>query len=812
MSSNTTVATVDNGGIVTGVAAGTADITYTDSNGCQDTETVTVNANPMISGTTDVCIGATTTLSGTNTPDATTPWMSSNTTVATVDNSGIVTGVAAGTADITYTDSNGCQDTETVTVNANPMISGTTDVCIGATTTLSGTNTPDATTPWMSSNTTVATVTNSGVVTGVAAGTADITYTDSNGCQDTETVTVNANPTVAPETGIICIGGTIDLNGYPGGGSGTYTTHTWAIDQLRGVNGIVLTNTGMQTVTIDASNATITDTNLGLIDLEYSVTDDKGCSSSQTITVEVRELSNLTVMQLCNNGSSYDLQICFDYANEGSSGQFDVEVAGTNVGTYNYSALDANGCILVSSTTFDPSDMEANVLVTVSDADGAGVSPTFSEPACGVSTTFNEEACCTAEVGSVSFGGLLCPDEDLVIDINNYEDYDAHSTYIILTDESNIVQDIIDVSEPLPVEVAGSLSNTDSNPATNNSTAYTIAYDYWGLQAGDEGLTYNIYVYNENDIDQPNPMPLIGNSIIGIGAIDDQCFALVYGGKIEVPAPLSGEQQINNWEGDGGTSPFNYNNHQITVEGGTDPFKYTWETDGYVRHAVVGDGELNILYADNASWSVTVTDANGCTSDLLVFTNDPLIEGSEGKILDIYDYSITPSINSAANGSIDISVEGGTQPYTYQWSGPSGFTANTEDVFGLVSGWYSVTVTDVGNPQQHTIGWYWVPNITSTSGGGIRGKVGSIASLNVYPNPFTAEANIEFELSESRWTNVAVYSLDGRKVQTIFEGEVKAGESKSLIFDAANIPAGVYILQLKDANGNAETSKILLAE
>ena len=151
---------------------GTYTVTYTTStNTCRATamDEVTIHPLPTISGTAVVCEGGTTTLSGTNTPDATTPWMSSNTTVATVDNSGVVTGVAAGTADITYTDSNGCQDTETVTVNANPMISGTTDVCIGATTTLSGTNTPDATTPWMSSNTTVATVDNGGIVTGVAA-------------------------------------------------------------------------------------------------------------------------------------------------------------------------------------------------------------------------------------------------------------------------------------------------------------------------------------------------------------------------------------------------------------------------------------------------------------------------------------------------------------------------------------------------------------------------------------------------------------------------------------------------------------------
>lgn len=80
--------------------------------------TVTINAIPVISGTLSVCSGLTTALSATETPHPTTPWTSSNTTVATVNSSGVVTGGNEGTATITYTTSGGCTTTATVSVTA----------------------------------------------------------------------------------------------------------------------------------------------------------------------------------------------------------------------------------------------------------------------------------------------------------------------------------------------------------------------------------------------------------------------------------------------------------------------------------------------------------------------------------------------------------------------------------------------------------------------------------------------------------------------------------------------------------------------
>jgi uncharacterized repeat protein (TIGR01451 family) len=264
VSSNPAVATVSNTGLVTGVSAGTSIITYTDINGCSKTVTVTVYATPTITGVLTVCVGSTTQLTGSGTPAVTNPWVSSNPAVATVSNTGLVTGVSAGTSVITYTDINGCSKTATVTVYASPTITGVLTVCVGSTTQLTGSGTPAATNPWVSSNPAVATVSNTGLVTGVSAGTSVITYTDINGCSKTATVTVYASPTI---TGVltVCVGSTTQLTG-----SGTpAVTNPW-----------VSSNPAVATV---SNTGLVTGVSAGTSIITY--TDINGCSNSVTVTV-----------------------------------------------------------------------------------------------------------------------------------------------------------------------------------------------------------------------------------------------------------------------------------------------------------------------------------------------------------------------------------------------------------------------------------------------------------------------------------------------------------------------------------------------
>ncbi len=219
-SSNAALATVNpSTGLVTGIAAGTPMITYSVTNGCGtafDTIIITVNPLPdtgIITGTSTVCVGATTALADTAVGGT---WSSSNTGIATVSGTGVVTGVAAGTVTISYTVTNGCgtlSATRVVTVNGLPAtpgpITGITSVCYsGGTTTLSDTTAGGT---WSTSNAALASVdAATGIVTGVAVGTPNITYTIANSCGTNYsyvTVNVVGSPSATISSAVApCIG------------------------------------------------------------------------------------------------------------------------------------------------------------------------------------------------------------------------------------------------------------------------------------------------------------------------------------------------------------------------------------------------------------------------------------------------------------------------------------------------------------------------------------------------------------------------------------------------------------------------------
>ncbi|MDW8273759.1 MAG: Ig-like domain-containing protein, partial [Chitinophagales bacterium] len=117
-------------------------------------------------------------------------WTSSNPSIATVTHSGVVTGVSGGKVQVFFTDANGCSKaTDTIYVDPVAYVSGVSTICVGGTTTLY----PTSGGTWVSSNPAVASVSMSGVVTGLSVGTATFSFTNSNGCTaGTGTVTVTA--------------------------------------------------------------------------------------------------------------------------------------------------------------------------------------------------------------------------------------------------------------------------------------------------------------------------------------------------------------------------------------------------------------------------------------------------------------------------------------------------------------------------------------------------------------------------------------------------------------------------------------------
>ena len=216
---NAAIATVSDKGLVTAVAEGTTTIT---AKAGDKTATCTVTVSKKVIPITSVTLNKTSitlteqetfqlsaSVSPDNATDKTVTWSSSNTSVATVSNNGLVTAVKEGSTTIT---AKAGDKTATCTVTVSKKVIPVTAITLNKTSlalteqesfqlsaAVSPDDATDKTVTWSSSNTSVATVSQNGLVTAIAVGSATITATAG---EKKATCTVTVNRRVVPATSI----------------------------------------------------------------------------------------------------------------------------------------------------------------------------------------------------------------------------------------------------------------------------------------------------------------------------------------------------------------------------------------------------------------------------------------------------------------------------------------------------------------------------------------------------------------------------------------------------------------------------------
>lgn len=235
------------------VALGTTTITYTSAGGCITTKTVTVDppVSAITGSPTTICQLLTTTLSNTTVPGF---WTTASTTIASVDAGGVVTGLAPGTASITY-NVGACRVFEIITVRAAPapIVGLPPQVCERDSFLLTD---PSPAGTWSSLNTALATISSTGFVNAIAnTPTASIQYTYSSGCFRQLDFTIRPSPS-ATVTGdgptTFCSGGDVTLS-VPAGAA-SYQWYTNSVPMV-GQTGDTYYTDSTQTVTVRVINS-----------------------------------------------------------------------------------------------------------------------------------------------------------------------------------------------------------------------------------------------------------------------------------------------------------------------------------------------------------------------------------------------------------------------------------------------------------------------------------------------------------------------------------------------------------------------------
>jgi uncharacterized protein YjdB len=387
-SSNTAVATVASDGTVKAIAAGTTTITAS-VDGVSGSSALTVSSIPVgsvtLSPTTaTVSTASSTTLSatvrdanGAIVTDRVVAWTTSNALIATVSQSGVVTGIAPGTATITATSEKKSANA-TVTVTLVPVgrvqvAPATVSLPAGQATTLTATVTDangvvvtNRPVTWSTSDPRVATVSQSGVVSALAVGTATISAT-SGVASGTSAITVTAAPvqsvSVSPSTLSLAQGktGTLSatvvdaIGGTVSNPSVSWSSRNPAVASVDAVTGVV-TAVAVGSTTIDASSGgksgsaavTVTAPPIASITISPSSANvTAGQAVSLTATVE--DANGNVVTGSTVTWTSSDVQV----ASPNSSGNSTANVSTSKAGTATITA-SVGGVQGTATITVDP--------------------------------------------------------------------------------------------------------------------------------------------------------------------------------------------------------------------------------------------------------------------------------------------------------------------------------------------------------------------------------------------------------------------------------------------------------------------------
>jgi gliding motility-associated-like protein len=670
-SSNPAVAIVNASGLVTGVTTGTCNIIYTITGGCGGVvsvqQPVTINQNSAIAsvtGSSPMCIGATTTftVNGLVLSGGTGAWSSSNPAVATVNSSGLVTGVSSGTSDIIYTITGGCGGV--VTASANIIITDVPSATISyagtpwcgndgiQNATISGT--PGGTFSALPAGLTIDPV--SGAIDPGAslAGTYTVTYTISAvGCGIVATsaiVSVNQIPTVIiNDPGAVCEPATVDLTAASvTAGSTPLLTFTYWVDAAATI-----------------SLGTPSSTSSGVYYIKG--TDGSGCYDIQPVTATVNPAPAVTGIQtdvLCSGASTGAIDITVT----GGTGPYvytwsgtgvvtsDEDQAGLTAGIYSVFVTDANLCssVLLQFTLTEPSALSGNIIAqtnvtlfggndgSVTVAGSGGIPPYLYSLDSGVYQP------------SGTFGAL------------------SAGTYIVTVQDVNLCTFDISVSitQPLPPLSGSIISQTDVTCFGASSGSITVQ--------GSGGQVPYEYSLNGGAYQPSGTFGTLDSGTITVTIRDANLNTFDVAATISQPAtPVSGSitSQTN-------VLCFGSNTGSVTVEGsgGVAPYRYKLGAGTYQLSGTFGSLIAGV-------YLITIEDANLCTFDVAV-TITQTANALTGSIF----AQTNVLCFGAANGSVTVTAAGGTSPYQYRLNGGTPQSSGT--FVNLAAGTFTITAVD----------------------------------------------------------------------------------------------------------------------
>ncbi|MBL4658604.1 MAG: SprB repeat-containing protein, partial [Flavobacteriales bacterium] len=624
----------------TGLSSGTYTVIVTDATSCTDTVTVMVSggggsltatptaANASCTGT---CNGSATAIPANGTAPYSYLWDAS----AGSQTTQLAIGLCAGTYSVTVTDGGGCTFDTVVVVNEPAAL--TISITSSAISCNGGSDGSATATPgggaspyqynWSDGQFT-------STASGLDVGTYIVTVTDNNSCTDTGSVVIS----------------------QPAGMGPTVTENDASCGAADGSATVTLSG-GTAPFTYLWSNGQATSSDTGLVAGLYTVTitDASGCSETATAVINTIGGPTLTMSfsDVTCNGSNDGTGLVtatggaapYTYLWSDTMAQTTAAAAGLSGGSFNVSVSDTAGCVAIGTITIlEPSSLNLTL---------------NSTPAsCGLSDG-SANAIVTGGTGTYTF--LWSPSGGTT----NTESNISSGTYTLLVSDSNscfLVDSIVVTNTGGPVPIITDSTNASCFSVSDGSATVSVS-------GGSGPLTYSWSPSGGNGTIATG----LGPGTYTVTVTDSGGCVSTVSTLIASPPDIVLTMVSNNISCPGNTD----GSAAVTAVGGVGSFTYLWSPNG--------ETSLAISNLAAGSYSVLVTDANGCTNSDSVIISTP----------SVLSIALLASMANCgvSDGSATVAVLGGASPYTYLWS-PFGGTAAT--TVGIPAGVYTVSVTDAG--------------------------------------------------------------------------------------------------------------------
>lgn len=744
--------TSENPGNITYNTTGTFTVSLTVTNECgsktANNKTFTIYPLPVISGVLSACVNKTSKLTASIAGNT---WTSSPSGIVSISNSGLVTGLTAGTTTITFKDVNGCTKSEIFKVNPLPTATITSDqtICKGATAeiTLTGANgvAPYTFTYNINNSANITTTTTSGnkvIITVPTNVTGTFTYNlikvidaSTTSCENNQassaTVIINKIPTVTlqpigPQK--ICLGETINtLEAVVDGGAGN-TNFQWYKNTNNSSFG--------GTLIPGATNDKFTPPTFATAGTFYyyvtATLSANGCGVATSASAEVTVAPDPTIISqpitpqtLCLGSPAKPLILVADSGNSDPlnyqwySNAFNSNMGGTPIlnevydtylpptttlGTFYYycvikplgldcekvSNVAVVNVVSGSSITMQPQPSAVCVGGTPTKLSVGYINGTGTVSYQWFSNTINSNAGGTAILGATS------ADYNPPASVKGILYY-----YCEITFSAGGCNNL--VSDTAEVKINEGLNIASKNVTVCSGETFTIAPDNSNGDTVPVGTTYT-WTY-------PTFTPSSG--ITGASSASSAQNNITQTLVNTTRNPITVTFTVKPFGGICLGSDFTVTvTVNPTIDVATEITNSTCYgvANGVIKATITGGTPITIPNPYNILWNgpngFTATTANisnlkagiyylsvdaGCA-----YTNSYTVTQPEALVLTT-DNEKDITCFEDADGAIAISVAGGTAPYTYQWTKNNIPFATTEDITNLAPGTYKVTVTDAKN-------------------------------------------------------------------------------------------------------------------